>query len=73
MKEEHGLIQNEEVMETLRQAAFRVEIVGEVSKKVDISSFKQVFNEFKKDDELSAIVKLILPSRMTLLNNTVTY
>lgn len=73
MREEAALIEREETMETLKQAAYRVEISNEANKRVEISSFKQVFNEVKRDDELQAIAKLILPSKMTLLNNTVTY
>jgi hypothetical protein len=52
MREEAGLIENEEIMKTLRQAYFRVEIVGEANKRVDVSQFKQVFNDIKRDDEL---------------------
>jgi 2-methylisocitrate lyase-like PEP mutase family enzyme len=73
MREEAGLIENEEIMKTLRQASFRVEIIGEASKRVEISQFKQVFNDIKRDDELQAIVRMLLPNKMTLLNNTVTY
>jgi uncharacterized protein with HEPN domain len=52
MREEAAMIEREETMETLKQAAYRVEIIGEANKRVEISSFKQVFNDVKRDDEL---------------------
>ena len=73
MREEAGLVDKEDVMETLKQAAFRSEVLVEANRRVDTAQFKQVFNEVKRDEELQTIAKLVLPSKMTLLNNTVTY
>jgi len=62
MREEKQMIDSGEgVMETLVQAAYRFEIENEANRKVEAINFKQVFHDLKKDEELSAIKKLILP------------
>ena len=52
MREEAALIKMENVMETLMQAQYRGEVLTEANRRVESASFKQVFNEVKKDQEL---------------------
>ena len=73
MRDESAMVSREHVMETLMQALYRVEVSADANKRVEPANFKQVFNEVKRDEELQNIARLILPSKMTLLNNTVTY
>jgi hypothetical protein len=73
MKSEKDRIEGEDIFETLYQAAFREEIMREANKRVENVEFKEVFKEIKRDDEMAAIVKAILPQhlRNTLLSGTV--
>ena len=52
MREEAALIKMENVMETLMQAQYRGEVLSEANRRVESATFKQVFNEVKKDQEL---------------------
>lgn len=73
MKEEKSRIDNEHQMETLIQSPYRFEIENEANRKVENYIFRAVFSEIKKDEELTCIVKAILPLslRTTLLSGTV--
>jgi hypothetical protein len=59
-------------METLIQAPYRFEIENEANRKVESYTFRQVFVEIKKDEEISNIIKQIIPAhlRTTLLSGT---
>ncbi len=52
MKDEAKRMEGEGVIEVLRQAGYRAEIEGEANQKVEMLTFKQVFNELKRDEEL---------------------
>lgn len=60
-------------METLIQAPYRYEIENEANRKVETYAFKAVFTEIKKDEELSNIVRCMLPQHLktSLLSGTV--
>lgn len=62
----------EGVMDTLKQAQYRADIDYEANQKVDTLTFKQVFSELKREEELNAIAKLILPQslKIPLLSQT---
>jgi hypothetical protein len=61
MKSEKERIDGEDIFETLYQAAFRDDIMREATKRVENVEFKEVFKEIKRDEEMAAIVKAILP------------
>lgn len=61
MKSEKERIDGEDIFETLYQAAFRDDIMRESTKRVENVEFKEVFKEIKRDEEMAAIVKAILP------------
>ena len=52
MRDEAAIIKIENVMETLMQAQYRGEVLSEANRRVESATFKQVFNEVKKDQEL---------------------
>lgn len=67
------MIDNETVLETLIQSPYRFEIEGEANKKVEQITFKQTFQEIKRDEEIANIVRAIIPQhlRTSLLSGTV--
>ena len=73
LKEEKSRIDSEPIIETLIQSPYRWEIENEANRKVEITGFKMVFNEIKKDEEIACIVRAIIPAhlRNSLLSNTV--
>jgi hypothetical protein len=73
MKDEKLRIQSEPQLETLVQSSFRWELEHEATKRVEPITFRQVFSEVKRDEEIASIVKLITPiqQRTTLLSGTV--
>ena len=52
------------MFETLIQAPYRFEIEGESCKKVETFTPKPVFAEVKRDEEITKIIRDILPSHL---------
>lgn len=73
LKEEKQRIEGEPIIETLIQSPYRFEIENEANRKVESISFRVVFPDIKKDDEIASIIRAIVPShlRNTLLSGTV--
>ena len=61
LKEEAELIESEHMFETLIQAPYRFEIEHESCKKVEIFTPKIVFAEVKRDEEITKIIRDIMP------------
>ena len=75
LKEEAVIIESEHMFETLIQAPYRFEIENESCKKVETFTAKVVFPEIKKDEEITKIIRDIVPSHLkpSLLTQTLTY
>lgn len=60
-------------METLVQSPYRYEIENEANRKLEAVTFKQVFPEIVRDEEIAQIIRCIIPAhlRNTLLSGTV--
>ena len=73
LKDEKARVDTEPAMETLVQAPYRWEIENEANRKVENYTFRAVFSDIKKDEELANIVKCMLPNHLktTLLSGTV--
>lgn len=73
LKDEKIRLDTEPVMETLFQSPYRFEIENEANRKIETISFRQVFSEIIKDEEIATIIRLIIPAhlRNTLLSGTV--
>ncbi len=75
LKEEAMMIESEHMFETLIQAPYRFEIENESCKRVETFTAKVVFPEIKKDEEITKIIRDIVPSHLkpSLLTQTLTY
>jgi len=73
LKDEKQRIDGEPIFETLIQSPYRFEIENEANRKVESITFRIVFPEIKKDEEIASIIRAIVPNhlRNTLLSGTV--
>ena len=61
LKDEKTRVDSEHMMETLIKAPYRFEIENEANRKVETYAFRSVFIEIRKDEEISNIIKQIIP------------
>jgi hypothetical protein len=64
LKEEKTIIESEHMFETLIQAPFRFEIENESCKKIETFAPKVVFSEIKRDEEITKIIRDIIPTHL---------